>query len=101
MFFSTGGVFPRGARPAHLGAARLGRRGIAREPAPLESRPRPRPVAGAARSQIRKNRVSFAGDPSDSTVPSRLRDTRSARQSFSKKKSVNPIQFPYEKLFAV
>ena len=102
MFFSTGGVFSRQARPADLDAARLGRRGIARWPAPHESRPRPSPVAGAVRSQSRKNRVSFAGDPSDSAVPSRLRETQSAIHSSSKNKmSVNPMQFPCEKLFAV
>ena len=90
MFFSTGGVFSPPARPADLGAARLGRRGIAKGPAPRESRSCPRPVAGAVHSQNRNNRVSFAGDPSGSALPSRLREPRSARQSF-------PIQFPYEK----
>ena len=102
MFFSTGAVFLLRAHPADLGTARLGRRGIARGPTPRESRPRPRPVAGAARSQSRKNRVSFAGDPSDSAVPSMLRETRSAIQSFLKKtRPVDPIHFLYEKGFTV
>ena len=98
MFFSTGGPFSRRPRKADLGAARLGRRGIDRGPVGRESRPRPRPVARAARSQSRKNRVSFAGRPSVSAVPSRRRETRSATESSSKKMgSVDPIHLPYEK----
>ena len=45
-----------------------------------ESRSRPRPVAREARSQSRKNGVSFAGFCSVSAVPSRRRETRSATE---------------------
>ena len=74
--------FSRRPGPADLGAARLARRGIDRGLARRESRPRPRPrpVARAARSQSRTNRISFAGDPCGSAVPSKLRETRSARK---------------------
>ena len=82
VFFSTGGGISLWTRPADIGAARLARQGIARGPAPRDSRPRPSPVVGAAHSQGRKNGVSFAGDPSASAVPSRLRETRSATPSF-------------------
>ena len=51
-----------------------------------DSRPRPRPVARAARSQSRKNRVSFAGRPSVSAWPSRRRETRSATVILEKKR---------------
>ena len=78
VFFSTGGAFSRRPRTADLDAARVARRGIARGPARRESRPRPRPVARVACSQSRKNRVSFAGNPSGSAVPSRLREAFSA-----------------------
>ena len=94
VFFSTGGLFSRRPRKADLGAARLGRRGIDRGPASRE--PRPRPVARAARSQSRKNRVSFAGRPSGSAGPSRRRETRSATVILEKKGSVDPIHLPYE-----
>ena len=95
MFFSTGGPFSRRPRKADLGAARLGRRGIDRGPVGRESRPRPRPVARAARSQSRKNRVSFAGRPSVSAVPSRRRETRSAIEiSLKKKVQSIPYIFP-------
>ena len=91
-------MFSRRARPADLGAARLGGRGSDRAAAPRESRPRPRPVACVPRVQSRKNRVGFAGDPSGSAVPGRLRKTRSAIQSLSKKtKPVNTIHFPHKK----
>ena len=63
MFFSTVGPFSRRTRKADIGAARLGRRGIDRGPVGRESRPRPRPVARAARFQSRKNRVKFRGTP--------------------------------------
>ena len=86
VFFSTGGPFSRRPRTANLAVDRLARQESDRGPAGRESRPRPRPVAGAARSQSRKNRVSFAGDPSGSAVPSRLRETRSGRQTSEKKK---------------
>ena len=102
MFFSTGGPFSRRPRKEDLGAALLGRRGIGRGPVGRECRPRPPPVARAVRSQSRKNRVSFAGRPFVSAVPSRRRETRSVTESSLKKKgSVYPIPFPYEKLFAV
>ena len=86
MFFSTGGPFSRQPRAADLRAARLGRRGIDWGPAGRESRPRPRTVVRAARSQSRKNRVSFAGRPSGSAGPSRRRESRSARKTSLKKK---------------
>ena len=72
-FFSTDGAFLRRPRRADLGAARLTRRGIDLGPTGRESRPRPRPrpVARAARSQSRKYRVSFAGHPSGSGLPSK------------------------------
>ena len=63
VFFSTGGPFSRRPRKADLGAARLGRGGIDRGPVGRESRPRPRPVARAARSQSRKNRRSSTNAP--------------------------------------
>ena len=95
MFFSTGGVFSLRPRTADLGAARLGRQGIDRGPVGREPRPRPRPrpVARAARSQSRKNRVSFAGSPSVSAVPSRRRETRSATAILEK--MVQPIPYIY------
>ena len=99
MFFSTDGPFSRRPRKADLGATRLGRRGIYRRPFGREPRPRPPPVARAARSQSRKSRVSFAGRPSVSAVPSTRRETPSATESSSKKMgSVDPIPFPYEKI---
>ena len=102
MFFSTDGQFSRRTHEADLGAARLGRREIDRGPVGRESRPRPRPVARAARSQSRKNRFSFAGRPSVSAVPSRRRETRSATEVSSKKpSSVDPLHLPYEKYIAV
>ena len=94
MFSSTGGPFSRRPRKADLGAARLGRRGIDRGPASRESRPRPRHVAHAARSQSRKNRVSFAGRPSGSAGPRGRRETRSATES-SPKKNVQSIPYIY------
>ena len=94
VFFSTGGGFSRRTRTADLGAARFGQRGIARGGAHCEFRPRPRPVPGPARSRSRKKRISFASDLSGSAVPSRIRETRSARQLFSKNnRPVNPIQY--------
>ena len=97
VLFSTGGAFLRRPRPADLGAACLVRRGIKRGPACREPRPRPRPVARAARSQNRKNRVSFAGRPSGSAGPSRQRETRAAREDIlEKKRSVDPIELPCE-----
>ena len=86
VFFSAGGPFSRRTRKADLGAARLGRRGVDRGPVGRESRLRPRPVARAARSQSRKNRVSFAGRLSVSAVPSRRRETRSATVILEKKR---------------
>ena len=86
VFFSTGGPFSRRTREADLGAARLGRRAIDRGPVGREPRPRPRPVARAARSQSRKNRVSFAGRPSVFAGPSRRRETRSATVILDKEK---------------
>ena len=85
-FFSTGGPFSRPARKADIGAARLGRRGINRGAVGRESRPRPRPVAPAARSQSRKKWVGFEGRPSVSAVPSGRREARPATESSSKKK---------------
>ena len=96
VFFSIGGPFSRRPRNADLGAARLSRRGIDRGPASCESRPCPRPVARAARSQSLKNRVSFAGRPSGSAGPSRRRENRSATVILEKKSSVDPIHLPYE-----
>ena len=55
MFFSAGGPFSRRPRKADIGAARLARRGIDRGPVGRESRPRPRPVARAARSQSKES----------------------------------------------
>ena len=97
MCFWTGGAFPRWPRPADLGAARLALRGIERGSAPRESRPRPRPVFRAARSQSRKHRINSAGEPSGSAVPSGLNVKTALGDSHSRKKrSVNPIQFPYQ-----
>ena len=65
VFFSTGGPFWRRPRAADLGAAHLARRGIDRGSTGRESRPRPRPVARAARSQNRKiESVSRVAPPS-------------------------------------
>ena len=52
----------------------------------------PSPVARATRSQSRKKRVSFAGRPSGSAVPSRLLVTHSAIQ-LSSNKNVQPIPY--------
>ena len=97
VFFSTGGMFSLRARQADLDAARLGRRSIARGPAARESRPRLGPVVCAARSQSSLNRVSFEGDPSRSAMPSKLRETRSAIRSFTKKRVSQSHTVSFEK----
>ena len=84
-FFLAGRAFARRTRTTDLGAALLVRRRIDRGPARRKSRTHPRPVARVARCQSRPNRVSFAGDPFGSAVPSMLRETCSAIRSFSNK----------------
>ena len=102
MYFSTGGVYSPRPRTANLRAAQAhptGHRPGTRPPRVLPSAsPRnPRDALPTSR-----NRVSFTGRPSVSTVPSRLCETSFAIQSLSKKKRpVNPIQFANERLFAV
>ena len=95
-FFRPAGCFRAGfARPI---LASLGTAGGESPGDPPPESPRRRPVAGPARSQSRKNRVCFAGDPSGFVVPGRPREPRSARQSFSEKTaSLNTTQFPYDK----
>ena len=89
--------FSRRPGPADLSAASLAQRGIDREPARRESSPRPRPVAGVVRPQSRNDRVSLAGHPSGSAVPSRLRETPLRDSHPREKKPVNPTQFFHEK----
>ena len=66
--------------PRPLGQFRLRRAWTGNRPghAPLMSRARPRPVAGATRSQSRNIRASFAGTLSRCTEPSSQHQTRSA-----------------------
>ena len=67
------------------------------DPPVAKSCPRPLPVARTARSQSRRNRVSFAGRPSNFMGPRRRRETRSATEiSSSNRSSVYPIHLPYE-----
>ena len=92
VFFSTGGPFSRWPRAADLGAARLARREIDRGPAGRESRPRRRPEARVARSQVEKiESVSRVTPPPQrgraGDVKPALRDSHPRKE----KSSVDPI----------
>ena len=65
--------------------------------APSRFRPRPRPVAGAATSKSRKNRVGFTGAPSRSPEHRRLRQNPLFAPISLRKGSVNSLHFSYQK----
>ena len=85
VLFWNGGAFSFRHRTADRGAPRLGRRGIETGNLPAASLALALARWSARRApKVANVRVSLAGDPCGSAVPSRLRETRFASQLFLK-----------------